>query len=68
MLTSPQLEFVMEARVTIGPALDIGVTPRGERRIIPIIGGTFEGPGLSGSVVPGGTDFQVIRPDGVAEL
>jgi hypothetical protein len=68
MLTSPQLEFVMEARVTIGPALDIGVTPRGERRIIPIIGGTFEGPGLSGSVVPGGADFQVIRPDGVAEL
>ena len=68
MLTAPLLEFVMEARVTIGPALDIGVTPRGERRIIPITGGNFEGPGLAGRVVQGGADFQVIRPDGVAEL
>jgi hypothetical protein len=44
------------------------VTPRGERRIIPITGGTFEGPGLRGRVVPGGADWQIIRPDGVAEL
>jgi hypothetical protein len=68
MPTSPPLEFVMEARVTIAPVLDIGVTPRGERRIIPITGGTFEGPGLRGSVVPGGADWQIIRPDGVTEL
>ena len=68
MLTSPALEFVMEARVTIGPAIDIGVTPRGERRIIPITGGTFEGPGLRGSVVPGGADWQIIRADGATEL
>ncbi len=58
----------MEARVTIAPALDIGVTPRGERRIVPITGGTFEGPALRGHVVPGGADWQIIRPDGVIEL
>lgn len=58
----------MEARVTIASALDIGVTPRGERRIIPITGGTFEGPALRGHVVPGGADWQIIRPDGVIEL
>ncbi len=66
--TAPLLEFVMEAHVTIGPALDIGRTPRGERRIIPITGGTFEGPILRGRVIPGGADFQMVRPDGAAEL
>ncbi len=68
MTTAPQLEFVMEARVTIAPAMDVGKTPRGERRIIPITGGTFEGPGLRGRVIPGGADWQIVRPDGVAEL
>jgi len=68
MLASPALEFVMEARVTIGPAMDVGITARGERRIIPITGGSFEGPGLRGSVIPDGADWQVIRPDGAAEL
>ncbi len=58
----------MEARVTIAPAIDIGLTPRGERRIIPITGGTFEGPGVRGRVVPGGADWQIVRPDGAAEL
>lgn len=68
MPTSPPLEFVMEARVTIAPAVDIGITPRGVRRIIPITGGTFEGPALRGHVVPGGADWQIIRPDRVMEL
>lgn len=58
----------MEARVTIAPALEIGVTPRGERRIIPITGGTFRGPKLGGRVIPGGADWQIIRPDGTVEL
>jgi hypothetical protein len=68
MIETPQLEFVMEARVTVGTAMDVGVTPRGERRIIPITGGAFEGPSLRGRVVPGGADWQIIRPDGAAEL
>jgi hypothetical protein len=68
MPTAPPLEFIMEARVTIAPALDIGVTPHGERRIIPITGGTFGGPALRGRVIPGGADWQIIRPDHAAEL
>jgi hypothetical protein len=68
MFIAPQLEFVMEAHVTIGPALDIGAGPGGERRIIPITGGTFEGPGLRGRVIPGGADWQLIRSDDTAEL
>lgn len=58
----------MEAHVTVGPALDVGRAPAGERRIIPISGGTFEGPGLRGCVLPGGADWQIIRPNGTAEL
>jgi len=35
----------------------VGPTPFGSRRVAPIAGGTFEGPQLSGIVLPGGTDW-----------
>lgn len=63
-----QLRFLMEARVTIAPALEIGETAKGRNRVIPITGGTFEGPRLKGSILPGGADWQLIRSDGVAEV
>ncbi len=47
---------------------ELGATPLGRRRIIPITGGRFWGARLSGRVLPGGADWQVIRPDGVADL
>ena len=31
----------------------------------PVIGGTFHGRGIKGTVIPGGGDFPVVRPDGV---
>jgi hypothetical protein len=67
-LPSPQLEFVFEARVEVAPPLIIGPTPHGERRMVPITGGVFEGPSLRGRILPGGADWQVLRPDGVTEL
>jgi hypothetical protein len=67
-MIAPQLEFAMEAHVTVAAPLDAGLTPRGERRVIPITGGTFEGPSLRGRVIPGGADWQRIWPDHVAEL
>lgn len=42
--------------------------PYGVRRFIPITGGHFEGKRISGKILPGGADCQLIRPDGVAEL
>jgi hypothetical protein len=36
----------------------------GERRFIPIIGGSFKGKKLSGEVLPEGADWQLVRPDG----
>lgn len=62
------LDFAFEIAVTIGPAQELGDTAHGRRRIIPITGGRFEGPNLSGVVLPGGADWQLVRPDGVAEI
>jgi len=62
-----QTEFVYEAVVTIDSAIDVGATPQGHRRYIPITGGTFEGPKLRGVVLPGGADWQTDRADGVTE-
>lgn len=47
---------------------NIGLSPAGLRRIIPIAGGTFAGPKLRGSVLVGGGDWMLVRPDGVAQI
>src|SRR2546425_11879367 len=47
---------------------DLGVTPVGRRRIVSVKGGTFEGPRLRGTVLPGGVDWLVERADGVRTL
>lgn len=63
-----QTEFVYEAVVSIDAPVEVGPTPQGTRRYIPITGGTFAGPRLRGVVLPGGADWQTTRPDGVTEL
>lgn len=65
---APKLEFIFEARVTLDPPQELGVTTYGKRRIIPITGGTFEGPGIKGTILPGGADWQTVRADGAADL
>ena len=54
--------------MTLAPPQELGDTPLGRRRIIAITGGRFSGARLSGRVLPGGADWQVIRVDGVADL
>lgn len=54
-------------RIDIDEPQLLGPTPRGDRRIIPLLGGSVEGR-LSGRVLPGGADWAAIRPDGVFEL
>lgn len=63
-----QLEPLFCAEVTLAPAQEIGEGPQGRRRIIPITGGKVSGERLSGRVIPGGADWQIVRPDGVAYL
>jgi Protein of unknown function (DUF3237) len=48
--------------------MDLGRTPYGGRRIIGILGGTVHGPKLNGRILPGGTDWQIIRSDGAADI
>ena len=64
----PRLVLAIEAHVQLGPPIELGQVPRGRRRIIPIVGGKFEGSGLKGKVLNNGADWQIVRPDGFAEL
>src|SRR5215467_7500006 len=63
-----RLEPLLNADITLAEPQELGETPQGRRRIIAITGGSFVGERLSGRVLPGGADWQVIRADGVAEL
>ena len=62
------LQRLLKAEITLAAAQELGDTPLGRRRIIGITGGRFSGERLTGRVLPGGADWQVIRPDGVADL
>ena len=56
---APELEFALQLKVTIGEAYGIDNTQHGRRTIIPITGGTFEGPRLKGTILNGGADYQL---------
>ncbi|QGP80652.1 DUF3237 family protein [Sphingobium sp. CAP-1] len=59
----PGLAFVYEAIVTLEPTVEVGRTPIGTRRRVPITGGHFEGPRIRGKVLDGGADWQLQRAD-----
>ena len=56
---TPQLEFALQLKVTLGEAYTCGETQHGQRTIIPITGGTFEGPKIKGTIINGGADYQL---------
>ena len=65
----PILTFAFEVHATLGRPDEVGTLGNGLiRRIIPVTGGTFEGPGIKGVVLPGGADWQIVTPDGIAML
>lgn len=59
----PELEFVLELKVKLGQAFGVGKVTQGNRFVIPITGGTFEGPNIKGEVLPGGADYQMQNMD-----
>lgn len=59
---APETEFVMQLNVKLGQAYQ-----EDGKNVIPITGGTFEGPALRGTVNNGGGDYQTYS-NGVAHL
>ena len=60
-------EHVFTIDALLGEVVDVGSTPTGRRRVIPVMGGTVHGL-LQGQVLPGGADWNLERADGSAEL
>ena len=67
MLPDPSLTRVYRLEATVGEPLEFGDIAQGRRRIVPLTGGTFNGPELNGTLIPGvSADWQLVLPDGTA--
>lgn len=67
-LSQPTLSHVCDMRVELDPITEMGEGRAGQRRIIPIVGGTVRGPRLQGTIMNVGADWQTVFQDGLAEL
>ena len=59
---------VFTLHVDLAEPIEVGPVPAGHRRIIPITGGTVDGPELTGTILPGGADWNLTGTDGCARL
>jgi hypothetical protein len=67
LLPDPSLTRVYRLEATVGESLDLGDLAQGRRRIVSLTGGTFTGPELNGTLLPGvSADWQIVLPDGTA--
>jgi hypothetical protein len=57
-----------QIRCEVGALVSLGPAKYGERRYVPLAGGTVVGPELRGTIVDGGVDWQVARSDGVLDI
>ena len=69
-LTRLEARPLLAMRLQVDGPTTLGRGPAHDRRIGVITGGTFDGPheGLSGKVLPGGSDWQTVRTDGTWTL
>jgi hypothetical protein len=65
---APALAWAFTAIVTVAAPVELGIVCGARRRAIAITGGRAHGPRLTGTVLPGGADWQDVRPDGVTAL
>jgi Protein of unknown function (DUF3237) len=63
----PGLEPAFEVEAQLGALEDHGVTRAGHRRVVPITGGRVTGL-FAADILPGGADWQLVRPDGAIEI
>lgn len=52
---------------TLGPLEDHGITRAGHRRVVAVAGGRVSGL-FDAEILPGGADWQLVRPDGAVEI
>ncbi len=60
--------MTLKLDVDTANASQIGQTPKGRRVVVPIVGGTFSGERLNGTVDSVGYDWPCFRADGVMEI
>ncbi|WP_326523842.1 DUF3237 domain-containing protein [Sphingomonas sp.] len=65
---APTLTYAFSARIDVAPPVEQGEIDGARKRFIPITGGTIAGPRLTGTVMPGGGDWQAILPGGLAKV
>ncbi len=64
-LPDPRLDLIYRLEASVGDPQDVGQISVGHRRIVPLNGGTFSGPELRGTLLPGASaDWQTVLPDG----
>ncbi len=66
--TVPSLRKVASIEVSVAAPVLLGELAGMQRRMIPIAGGSFTSDGVSGVILPGGSDVQTVRPDGTLDL
>jgi hypothetical protein len=64
----PALVPFTQIRCEVGALVSLGQATHGERRYVPLLGGTARGPELNGRIVEGGVDWQIQRVDGALDI
>jgi hypothetical protein len=60
--------LVLEAEVRLDKVYDVGRTPFGQRKVAVTQEGTIKGARITGTVLPGGLDFDLALANGVREV
>jgi hypothetical protein len=60
--------LVFEANMKLDQVYEVGKTPYGQREVFVVQGGTVSGEKFTGSVMPGGLDFQLSFSNGGMEI
>lgn len=63
-----EAELVLELTVELGETQEVGATPNGFLRLIPITGGEFSGPNIKGKILLGGYDWNTVVNENVTHV
>ncbi|MBO9575016.1 MAG: DUF3237 domain-containing protein [Sphingobium sp.] len=65
---TPRLEHICDFTIELSQPHEMGTSPAGTRRIIPIVGGVVNGPLINGRILGVGADWQTVLAGGIADL